>query len=442
MPRNIRALVALMAAFFALSCLDASGQVLAPDEIKDPAIRSLQEKYRPELKAIAEAIRNHQFPYNFYLSRKLDLTEAQQKSSDQRSIQFDSYDGQVVLKITGNYYAAYSHTLMSENQRARATYQNVMLPILLDAIPRFRNTGLPQAFALEISHHVRRKVLGVPDEQPENVVLILPMAAAERLVAATNDAERRSAALDGEAFLNTKPIQLFPEGERLLAVRNDKGFSSEATQSTSAFAAVTGLKPANEKAAVAPAVGTSMQMPAGAPAAPAMAQSASAQPVVDFSPQALKALDASHHGDIAKMLKEQESQTHFVAYAPPAFIAFRDGAYLQLSITTTLDNSAGASQYRLAALAFDRHIAHLIRPILAYFKDCPDFSGIDFSTSIRTAGGGADGDSMAVEYIFSLGDLHKYQNFDLTGQDLIRGGYILVNGERISLELQEAEGNR
>jgi dihydrodipicolinate synthase/N-acetylneuraminate lyase len=29
---------------------------------------------------------------------------------------------------------------------------------------------------------------------------------------------------------------------------------------------------------------------------------------------------------------------------------------------------------------------HLVRPVLAYFKDSADFSGIDFSTSVRMAG--------------------------------------------------------
>lgn len=143
------------------------------------------------------------------------------------------------------------------------------------------------------------------------------------------------------------------------------------------------------------------------------------------------------------MLKDQEAQAHFVAYAPPSFISFRNGAYLQISLTTPLAGEDTASQYRLAALAFDRHIAHLIRPILAYFKDSPDFTGIDFSTSIHASqGASAEGGSVAVEYIFTLGDLRKYQNFDITGQELIRSGFVLVNGERVSLELQGAEANK
>lgn len=437
MHRNDRKAIVSMVVALAFVCFNASAQVLAPEEIVDPGLRSLQAKYRPELKAIGEAIHNHEFPFSFYLNRKLDVTEAQQKSTDQRSIQFDNYDNRLVLKITGNYYAAYSDVLMTESQRARATYENVMLPILLEAIPRFKGAGVPQAFAIEISHHVRKKVLGVPDEEPENVVLILPMAAAERLAAAKNDAERHSAALEGEAFLNKNPVLLFPEDERLLMVHKDKGFSSSAP-----VAASSAVPPGGPKPSLAPAVRTATAQATVSPATAPPAQPTPAEPAVDNSAQALKALDASHQAGVEKMLKEQDAQAHFVAYAPPTFVAFRDGAYLQLSVTTTLAEDSSASQYRLAALAFDRHIAHLIRPIFAYFRDCPDFSGIDFSTSIRTGGGSGDGGSVAVEYIFTLADIRRYQNFDLTGQDLIRGGYILVNGERISLDLQEAEGRK
>ena len=67
------------------------------------------------------------------------------------------------------------------------------------------------------------------------------------------------------------------------------------------------------------------------------------------------------------MIKSLDKEAHFVPYAPPTFIGFRQGAYLQLSITTQLDAPAGTSRYKLAALAFDEHISHLIRPVLDFF---------------------------------------------------------------------------
>jgi len=99
-----------------------------------------------------------------------------------------------------------------------------------------------------------------------------------------------------------------------------------------------------------------------------------------------------------------------------------------------------ASQYRLSALAFDQHIAHLIRPVLEYFKGHEDFDEIDFSTSVRLAGEqSSDGGAVAVEFIFPLSLLHTYAQFDCTGQQLIDASFVLINGERVSLNLQMSE---
>ena len=63
-----------------------------------------------------------------------------------------------------------------------------------------------------------------------------------------------------------------------------------------------------------------------------------------------------------------DPQAHFVGYAPRVSSCFVKGIYLELSINTSLSESASASRYKLAALAFDEHIAHLVRPTLEYFK--------------------------------------------------------------------------
>src|SRR5690348_7976292 len=120
-------------------------QVLAPEEIRDPQLRALQQKYRNELKQIPAAAEAHNFPYHFYFSRKLDLEENDQKHSDQRAIQFDRYQGRVVLKITGNYFVSYSAELMKPEERARLTYESVMLPLLQAAVHALEKTDMPQA---------------------------------------------------------------------------------------------------------------------------------------------------------------------------------------------------------------------------------------------------------------------------------------------------------
>lgn len=393
-------------------------QVLSPAEIADPAMRELQQSHLVELHAITAALAGHHFPYHFYFSRRLDLSsEREQARSDQRSIQFDRFRGQTVLKITGNYFAAYSAERMTNRERARQTFRDVMLPILQQAAPALARAKVPDAFALEISHHVIRKVLGVDTESAENVVLILPKASAQRLMEARDETGRATAVLEGTAYLNGSPISFWPGEVK----------ESPATQQSAAPAPP---RATSDAAAVI-----------AAPAAPqATPDAAAATAAPQATPDATKKAEADYSGTFAKMLKELDSQAHFVPYAPPSFIAFRGGQYLQIPITTTLKASDSGSQYKLAALAFDRHVAHLIRPVLAYFKDSAGFTGIDFSTTVRLAGANAESaEGEAVEFIFPMAAMRGYEQFNLTGQQLLDAGIVLINGERAGLELQAAE---
>ncbi len=419
----------------------SSAQVLSPEEIRDPGMRELQKKYFGELKQISVAIYNHDFPYHFYFSRTLDLSEKDQHSSDQRSIQFDRYHDLTVLKITGNYFASYSAERMQPDERARQTYQDVMLPLLEAAVPAFATSDVPEAFAFEISHHVRKKMLGVSTEAVENVVLILPKASALRLMTATNVEAKQAAVSEGEAFLNAAPIALWP------GVKNQEAKTAPAPAARrTASGPVASLDSA--RPLVLPSTHSVASMNAGAADSGVRGTGNSATQTGpagererDSSPDALKNIQNTYQASLDRMVQELNAQAHFVRYAPPAFIPFHKGLYLQLSVTTTLPESAVGSQYKLAALAFDQHIAHLIRPALEYFKEeHGDFDGIDFSSSIRLgADKNSEGSPVAVEFIFPLNMLRMYKEFDVSGQQLIDSGVVLINGERVSLDLQIAE---
>jgi hypothetical protein len=377
----------------------AAAQVLSPAEITDPYLKGLQQSHLDELHAITAAIAKHEFPYRFSFSRKLDLSEKDQARNDQRSVQFDKFQGQTVLKVTGNYFAAYSAERMTSQERIRRTYQDVMLPIIEASASALAHADVPDAFALEISHHVVRQVMGQRTELAENAVLILPKASAMRLLEAKDEAARIAAAQDGVAYLNGSPIAIFP-GERPVKDATVKAM-----------------------AVIAPAIA----IPPIAPLKPAA-----------IAPPTGQKLEDVYRDAILKMRKELDSQAHFVAYAPPEFVTFRDAKYLELPMSTPLAASDAGSQYKLAALAFDHHVAHLIRPVLAYFKDAADFAGINFSTTVKVAG---EGDaSQSVEFILPLAALRSYALYNLTGQQLLDAGVVLINGERAGLDLQVAEG--
>jgi len=93
-------------------------------------------------------------------------------------------------------------------------------------------------------------------------------------------------------------------------------------------------------------------------------------------------------------------------------------------------------------MAFDDHIAPLIRPVLTYFKGEPNFDGIGFSMTVHVpAKSAAAAATEAVEFFFPLASVRRYENYDCTGQQLLDAGTVLINGERVSLDLQLAEGS-
>ena len=408
-----------LAVFIAgFACL-AAGQALTPAEIKNPQLRALQEKYFQQLQAVGAEIQGHIFPYPFYFSRVLDLELVQQERADQRSLRFDNYGGMTVVELTGNYFGSYSTELVNKSHRALRTYQDVMLPILEIAVPALKDNPDVEGFAMEISHHVRGKTMGMNVERPENLVLALSRDAAIRLVGAKNENDRQAALLDGHFYFNGEPFVLY---------LSDQAAQDAAKQLDAASA------PGKDAGA-----GKSSASPTNAPRMAARA-AASAAPPRDTSPEALAKIQATDQKMIDLVAKELDPQAHFVSYSPPAMVAFRKNAYLEFSVATTLPVTSGGSRYKMAALAFDDHIAHLVRPMMAYFKGDLDFDGIAFSTTIHLGDKpSADQGSEAVEFFFPADALRCYETYDCTGQQLIDQGSVLINGERVSLDLQMAE---
>jgi hypothetical protein len=414
----VRAAVAVM-----LMALLGTGTLLAqaitPMELQDPKLQHLQQRHLQTLMAIGKEIEEHKFPYSFYLCRTLDVDLAKMQVADQRSIRFDEYQHSTVLAITGNYYASYSAERMDAGARLKETFKQVMVPLLQVEAPHFPDDSEFSAFAIEVSHHVRRKVMSMSSEVAENVMLIIPVAAAQRYVDAKNDDDRQAAILDAQIFLNGEPYALW--------LRE-------------------GAPPEEWKERNAPRSAAQVQTVALA-TAPTSAASTSSTPVSSnllkptsqriLTPQALAGLQRQSQDSIDRMVKALDAEAHFYPYAPPSFIGFRQGSYLQLSTSTPLDAPSTSSRYKLAALAFDEHVSHLIRPMLDYFPPEVDFDGVDFSTTIHASG---EAKSEAVEFFLPYRAMRCFASYDCTGQQLLDSGTVIINGERAALDLQIAEG--
>lgn len=420
------------AAFILFFAAVGRAQVLPPQQIRDPQLRVLERQYLPELRMIPVALKAHDFPYPFYFSRKLDLEEKDQKRSDQHAIGFDRYEKHVVVKITGNYFVNYPAESSMPEERARQTYETVMLPLLEAAARAFKNSDVPQAFELEISHRVERKIAGAPSESVENVLLILPKASAERLAAASDPQARQAAVLEGQAFLNAAPISFWPQPGEELAQDNPPDAEEPAIPAEPATPAAVPTTPP------APTVSASLlgdldSNPLANFAKPRLEQAPAAR---DLSPDAIKRLQTLYEPNLVRLVRELGPPAHLAA---PTFIPLHNGVYLWLQLSTQIPGGQARTQDQFAALAFDEGVATLIRPVLACFNDRDDFDGIDFSATVRLAGPSGTGKPAQVEFIFPLNALRAYRDSQMSGQQLIDAGAVLINGQRVNLSLQAAE---
>jgi hypothetical protein len=396
-------------------------QVLTPMELSDPKTQRLQQLYFKALVAIGSEVEAHKFPYPFYFSRVLDVDQSKMPISDQRSIRFDFYKNQTVLEITGNYYAAYSADRMDPYARLKETFQQVVMPILQASVPHFPDDSAFTAFAIEVSHHVRQKELGLSAEHPENVTVIIPVLSAQKLVDAKTDDQKQSAILEAQVFLNGQPYSLWMQ----------EGAPPEEWKESNTPG------PAAKKQPVETAAVTAQPSAPSSPSVSANLMKTTPSTMRIYTQEDLAKLQRQNDDAISRMTKGLDKEAHFLAYAPPSFIGFRQGAYLQLSISTQVNAAAGTSRYKLAALAFDEHISHLVRPALNYFPGDPGFDGINFTSMIHVADGSSP---LAVEFFFPFRTMRCFASYDCTGQQMIDSGTVVINGERSALDLQVAEG--
>src|SRR6478609_1865419 len=421
-----RYFVRMLVVTLALGGLSCSAQVLSLGKVNDPVSKRLQKQYYAQLQQISTATTTIHFPYPFYFSQTLDIDEVRQKQLPQGSIRFDQFNGQTVLAISGNYYISYSSSQLNGNQRARKTYEDVILPLLKAAVARTDRSVPFEAYAFEIAHHVRNKVLKVNTEGAENLMVLFPRTVAEKLVRAKDTESQQSAILESEVYLNGEPFTLWLTGDDApvdvkdhYLARHSHGEPAKTTLSA---------EPAE------PGTLVSSNLVPESELAKTVRERRNAPR--DISPMKLEKLQTTYEATLQRLVPELKQQAHFVDYAPPSFIAFRDGAYLQLSMNTDLEQPAGSSQYRIAAMAFESHISHVLRPVTKYFHDNPQFEGIDFSTTVHQS---SQPNSMSVEFVVPFSALARYEKYDCTGQELINRSIVLINGERVSLDLQRAE---
>jgi len=441
-----RLLLPTLGIAIAFSAQTASAQV-SPAEILNPDLKALEETYFPQLKTLNQSISKTKFPFPFYLSRYVGLDPAQQAEADSRGLEFVRFQDRVILKITGNYNAAYDTNRMTQNERAANTFRTVVLPILA-----LTTTTLPQEVAcdgigFEISYHARSRERSYDFEGKENLVLVLDRIDAWALSGATTDPVRQE-------ILNRNKIYVSGTDFGLSLAERDPLNVQALPRSIPARLDATSTARSSTLVARSPLLNLNHSMPAVSPAvaAPADPATANANPVVPSlkaadplpaspppSPADAERLNEKYHAQLAALAKEGATKFHFVDYAPPTFMVFRDQIALQMTLRNSLQfGLAKGSIYKRAAQSFDLFLAPQMKDLSDRISPDVEFQFLDFSV-LNKLSPGPKGTSEAIEFICPRAAVKQFVTAEITNQQLLDQSIILVNGVRIALNLQLVE---
>jgi len=424
---------------------------LSPQEIRSPELRELQNTYLEPLKALNRSIGLTKFPFPFTQARYLGSDPASPAGQDTRGIEFVRFHGRVVLKITGRYNAALSSALLTKNERASRVFTEVFEPILGLVRQDIPPDVACDAIGLEIGYHVLGKSKTYEYEGKEILVGVFNPADAFALAAAQNDAARQE-------ILNRS--ELFVDGREFgLALGQREPMDLETLSHGTSTAPAPRPAPAEPNAPTrgTPPLPSPRYFPAlPAPAAPAVVQPGTSAPRADLaatparsapfaetSPAASEEdvahLQTKYQTELDALAKEGLLKFHFVDYAPPSFVLFQDRVALQL----TLRNPARfdrehTSIYKRAAQSFDLFLAPQLKDLLSRISKEVEFPALDITvlTQFQPA---STGSPEAIEYVCPLKELREFADARITSQDAINQCAVLVNGVRISLNLQSAE---
>lgn len=434
----------------------ASAQV-SPEEVLNPDLKALEQTYFPQLKTISLEIAKTKFPYPFYLSRYVGLDPSQQVAVDSRGLEFVRFQDRSILKVSGNYNAAYDTFRMTQNERAAATFRTVVLPILT-----LMTAVLPQdlscdGIGFEISHHTRTKDRSYDFEGKEILVVVLDRDDAWAMSHAATDAERQEILNRSKVFMSGKEYGLsLSERDPLNVQTLPRSVPSKPDATSTARSSTTashspllksfGATPASPSVSspAEPIHPSSLATPLSSPAAdpqPVAPPPAAAPAVPVAAPTQADAdkLDERYQSQLAVLAKEGAAKFHFVAYALPTFVIFHDQMALQITLKNSIQfGTAKGSIYKRAAQSFDLFLAGLLKDISERVSSDVEFQLYDFSVLNELASGGK-GASEAIEFICPRDGLKKFVNADITNQQLLDQSVVLVNGERIALNLQLVE---
>ncbi|HAF15548.1 MAG TPA: hypothetical protein DCK99_18005, partial [Blastocatellia bacterium] len=297
---------------------------VSPTEILNPRLKALEQAHLSKLIAINRTVPLLTYSFPFLLNRYVGSDPKSQTGVDGRGLEFVNFHDQIVLKVTGNYQAAFDADRLTPNQRSGRVFNDVIYQILEIVPSYFSAADEFDAVGFEICYHVRRKAAHYEYEGKEILVAVLSKADALHYAAAPTDSERQELLNRSEIFLNGKPFGLAFSGSEPLDVatlqRSVKQPATAANQKQGAPAPSSDpdnfARTGQDESATSETA--SMQMPGIATVVRTRADA--------------ERLETKYKSQLDALATAGQSTYHFVPYAPPSLIVFRNQIVLQLTL--------------------------------------------------------------------------------------------------------------
>jgi hypothetical protein len=299
----------------------------------------------------------------------------------------------------------------------------------------------------EISYHARSRERSYDFEGKENLVLVLDRNDAWALSIAIRDAARQEILNRNKIYVSGTDFGLsLTERDPLNVQALPRSIPGRPDATSTARSATLVprspfLKSNPAPPAVSPALAAPPE-PGPASAAPPLSSPSAVDPPSATPPQApadADRLNDKYQSQLAALAKEGAAKYHFVEYAPPTFMIFRDQIALQMTLRNSIQfGPQKGSIYKRAAQSFDLFLAPQLKDLSDRISPDVQFQFFDFSV-LNKLSPGAKGTSEAIEYICPRAALKQFVNAEITNQQLLDQSVILVNGVRIGLNLQLVE---
>jgi hypothetical protein len=363
-------------------------------------------------------------------------------------LEFVRFQDRVILKVTGNYNAAYDTVRLTRNERAASTFRTLVLPILDQMAAALPQDLACDGIGFEISHHTRTRERSYDYEGKEILVVVLDRIDAWALSTATTDSARQNVLNRNKIYVSGVDFGLSLTERDPLNVQAlprsipAKPDATSTARSSTLVARSPFLKSNQSAPAVSSPALVALADPAPADANPVVPSPKAADPPPASPPPALadaERLNEKYQLQLTVLAKEGATKFHFVDYAPPAFMVFRDQVALQMTLRNSIQfGPVKGSIYKRAAQSFDLFLAPQLKDLSDRISPDIEFPLFDFSV-LNKLSPGARGTSEAIEFICPRTPLKQFVNAEITNQQLLDRSVILVNGVRIALNLQLVE---